>query len=112
MSNTNNKPAAGQDKANITMKELLNFSDALCTLSITIDKAFFILETMSEESTDIGININKKEEMCTKAIAFNNMVKWCNILDDYVCKSSQYAKALLTEYGRICNKLKGAMQNV
>lgn len=110
MSDTNNKPAAEQ-QTTVTIKELLNFSDALCELSISVDKAFFILGAMQDESENIGINKNQKDEICAKAIVFNNLVQWCNILNDYVHKSSQYTKALSNEYTRIYNSLKGVMQN-
>lgn len=110
MSDTNNKPAAEQ-QTTVTIKELLNFSDALCKLSISVDKAFFILGAMQDESENIGINKNQKDEICAKAVTFNNLVQWCNILNDYVHKSSQYTKALSSEYDRIYNSLKGVVQN-
>lgn len=95
----------------ITLRKLLNFSDALSSLSISTEKALYILTAMQEELTDVNMSKNRKEEICAKVFAFNNMIQWCDILDDYIIKSSTYVKALSIEYDKIYNELKGIIKN-
>jgi len=110
MSDTNNKPAAEQKETEITLKELLNISDTITSLSINIEKTDFIFCAMENEFDEVS-QINDNKKMLAKALTFDNVLKWCTVLDDYIFQLSNTIKALSTEYDEIYGKLRGVMQN-
>lgn len=109
MSDTNNKPAAEQ-QTTVTIKELLNISDTITHLSINIEKTDFIFCAMESEFEEVN-QINDNEKMLAKALTFDNVLKWCTVLDDYIFQLSNTIKALSTEYDEIYGKLRGVVQN-